>query len=386
MALFVAPPEQPIDGEVVLTLTAADGAATKVTLHDDGVIPDQTAGDGTYTGGNWYIGGPVSGVLAIGARTYAGAKFTPAAGERSPRIYVSLDGEVLLLDPIESGPPDGGVAGGGQKGPEEAGAKGPLPAEGGPDPMKKGPLPGETEGASPLGASPSGKTAVGGGLGSANGRSRSSANGASVGSPLAWMAFVGGALLTAGGAFWWFRGEGARGARTGALSGSALSGSALPGWTRVPRPGLVGGLPSLSDGLVVWVVAVEDTGAILPPLLGALAQEGRVLVVAAPDRVLPRVHGAAVYRMPPSPAEEVVATLDVLLADPTEGVSLLVLDGAGLSALADVLPVGAGAIAVVAAPEDTPPVARVECTREEGRWMGRHGGVVRPLFETAEAQ
>ena len=134
MALFVAPPEQPIDGEVVLTLTAADGAATKVTLHDDGVIPDQTAGDGTYTGGNWYIGGPVSGVLAIGARTYAGAKFTPAAGERSPRIYVSLDGEVLLLDPIESGPPDGGVAGGARRGRRRQARRDRSPRRGAPTP------------------------------------------------------------------------------------------------------------------------------------------------------------------------------------------------------------------------------------------------------------
>ncbi len=103
---------------------------------------------------------------------------------------------------------------------------------------------------------------------------------------------LGGALLVGALLYWVFGGGRWGGGRPG---GDRRS---LERLRPAAEPGLLHpALPSLSDGLAVWVVAPELQDALIHVLLAELAR-GRSVLVAAPARVvLPLVHGGPVYRV-----------------------------------------------------------------------------------------
>lgn len=103
-----------------------------------------------------------------------------------------------------------------------------------------------------------------------------------------------GAVLVLGALLYWVFGGGGR------ASGGRPGGDrrALERLRAAPEPGLLHpALPSLSDGLAVWVAPAELQDGLITALLAELAR-GRTVLVAAPARVvLPLVHGGPVYRV-----------------------------------------------------------------------------------------
>lgn len=324
----------------VFTMTSPTGAVTRIDLHDDGVIPDSAAGDGMYAGGNWFDREVTSGVLQVGDRVYPPVALSFGM-EENPWILLEIVGGVVRIP--------GDSAGGGEVG---QGGRGTPSGTGSPmvDPpsnpliAKGGPVVTPTEGGS-----------------------RGYAGTQTGASGPAFVAFgVGTILAIVGGLLWWTR-------QRGSVAPAPMS-------RLQPRPdaGLVGpGTPSLSDGLALWVAPPDDLEALIAPLLRTLARDRPVLVVAAKERVLPRVHGAAVYRCPGLTPADVRGSLDQL--DGEEAMAVLVLDvpPGGLVPLADALPASCGGVALCAVTAELPPLPLVDCRREGQGWVvrsGRRGG------------
>lgn len=376
----------PSDGAAVqegvsLALKAPDGTVTHVPLHDDGVMPDDVAGDGLYCGGNWFNGDAAEGTLTVGKRTFAGGNITFPAGSELRILSVSTQGDKVVLSAAAPGPQGG--EGPGKSGPEvpgkPPGGAGEL-GKGGIDPSSKAMLDAK------LGKPLTAPGAEGGGVATWQNtsvrptfRSSSSTSGVIM-IVVALTGLV--ALAAAAGTVWMRRGGESAGRMRRWFGGGRPAAGLVP----EPEPGLVGeATPSLSSGLSLWVVPAADAEPLVAPLLATLARRRRVLVVAPAQRAIPRVHGGPVYAAPALRPRQVREAIDTLLAESSGKITVLVLDPipGALADLAAALPEGIGGVALVTTSEGLPALPRVDCHRDRDLWVVRHQDVEGRLAEGA---
>ncbi len=165
---------------------------------------------------------------------------------------------------------------------------------------------------------------------------------------------------------------------------------------RLPEPAFIGRpMPSLSDGVQVWVVDAEHEELLLEDLLATLADAHRVLVVAASDRDLPNVAGGPVYRVQGLRPMHLEDPLDHLDQDGGRAPAVLwVLPVDRLSTLeeyADRLPPGVGGVVLVTESSDSPesvdvPFPRITMEAQGDGWRARRGARVGGLRRTHDGR
>jgi hypothetical protein len=131
-------------------------------------------------------------------------------------------------------------------------------------------------------------------------------------------------------------------------------------------------VPSLSDGVSLWVGDEPTTAELLRPLLATLAQSHRVLLVGPPAMQAPPVHGGPVYRSGGTRPSAVGDAADALLRDPGAALAVLfvteVADATTLRDFADVLPLGVGGVVLSTHDADLP-WRKVAVSREDGAFV-----------------
>lgn len=341
-----------VSAPVVAVLTPKDGgAAVEVQLNDSGTAPDVNAGDQSWAGAASVDADSVSVVLKAGGKTHDGGAVSWSADDRFRELSIRFDGGAMTMDASVASstggdagggasggtsggasggaggtatglPPLGDNAGGGGTGAAAGGAAGGAPTAGG-----AAPFGGNTMGSRPSAVSfPSGQSEQGPGL------------------------FIGlgvGLLLLVGVAWLWVR--------TRRSDGPAPSSGLVP----LPEPPIVGShVPSLSDGLSLWVSDEATTAEILRPLLATLAQSHRVLLVGPAALQPPPVHGGPVYRAGGTRPSLVGDAADALLRESGAPLAALFVADVGdantLRDFADVLPPGVGGVVLSAHDADVP--------------------------------
>jgi len=152
--------------------------------------------------------------------------------------------------------------------------------------------------------------------------------------------------------------------------------------TRLPEPPFVTSpLPTLSDGLQLWLADEAVQPDLVAAVLATLARHHRVLVVCSTDAELPRVAGGPVFRIDglrPVHLEEPAQLMD---EDGGRAVAVLILAPAGTESaaadFADVLPPQMGGVVLTAADVDLPlPTVEVRRTAPTGWTLSCVGGSV----------
>lgn len=128
---------------------------------------------------------------------------------------------------------------------------------------------------------------------------------------------------------------------------------ALPaGVSMLPQPGLFGpGTPSLSSGMLLWIVDGEQPD-VVAPLLATLAAHHRVLLVAPVDREVPQVHGGPVFHSTNLDPDHIADAADSLSSERGLPVAVVIVNPAAtpqqLLDYVEVAPTGGGGVLIVA--------------------------------------
>ncbi|GDX79791.1 hypothetical protein LBMAG42_16020 [Deltaproteobacteria bacterium] len=357
-----------------------DGKPAEVTLGDDGERPDFAKGDGRYAAVSQAEGEKVELELSAGGKLL-GKTSAVFQDPTSPHdIDLSLaDGS---LTAVVSAPPSpngdgsaagpGGAAGGdpsGEGGPPGGGLGGGAPVDGSSPPSGTPPNGDLSGGGGPGGGGPGS-----GGPGGGGGPGGSSSPGSNKAPPVTFaasgsddgvmfIAFGVGLLVLLGVVWFWKRAKGGPRSRTADVQ-------------MVPEPGLFSpSLPSLSDGLIAWVVP-EGAAAVVQPLLAQLADRHRVLVIARAEVDVKPVVGGPVFRVVgvrPSLVGDVAESLEQESGPPL--CVLLVLESADAEALRDyrdLLPPTVGGVVVLRNDVETS-LPRVFVTSNDAGWTLKHG-------------
>lgn len=344
-----------------------DGKPAEVTLGDDGERPDFAKGDGRFAAVSQAEGEKVELELSAGGKLLGKTSAVFQDPTAPHDIDLSLaDG---ALTAVVSSPPspngDGSAAGpggaGGEGGPPSGGAGGGAPVDGASPPSGTPPN-GDVSG----GGGPGGGGGGPGGGGSPGGSKAppvtfASSSGSDDG--VMFIAFGVGLLVLLGVVWFWKRTKGGPRSRTADVQ-------------MVPEPGLFShSLPSLSDGLIAWVVP-EGAVSVVQPLLAHLADRHRVLVIARAEVDVKPVVGGPVFRVVgvrPSLVGDVAESLEQESGPPL--CVLLVLETADAEALRDyrdLLPPTVGGIVVLRHDVETS-LPRVFVTVNEAGWTLKHG-------------
>ena len=389
----------PVSGTVTVTLTAPDGSTAPITLRDDGVTPDTTAKDKTWTGTSAFAGSAGTAVLTVGGKTYPARPFIYPSDQNAKGMGLSVSGGSVTVDTllrvgpngtIDDGkvaenatPPtsSGGAATTGPLYPPLTGAETPgvMPGAAATGGATTGPLyppltgaetPGVAPGAPPPGVS---RPTTAPGAAAATRPALAAPAG-----DIVWLPILGAGALALGFliAFRRFR--------------SPSAGFGPPGQRITPEPerGLVGALPAASDGITLWVAAPDEVEGLVEPLLATLAAHHRVIVAAADGYPLPRVHGGPVYRVKEPTASGVLWLLTSLSAESTAptAVLLLNLDGTTLTRLSAALPPGTGGVALSPVADDLPALPRVDTQAIRGGWTARFKGGEQRIAEGSDGR
>ncbi len=142
--------------------------------------------------------------------------------------------------------------------------------------------------------------------------------------------------------------------------------------TRLPEPPFVSSpLPTLSDGLQLWLSDEDVQPDLIAAVLATLARHHRVLVVCSADVDLPRVAGGPVFRIDGLRPTHLEEPAHLMEEDGGRAVAVLVLAPAGTESaaaeFADVLPAQVGGVVLTAADVDLPlPTVEVRRTSSSG--------------------
>jgi hypothetical protein len=316
-----------VETPVVVAMAPASGEPFSVQLKDDGQPPDVTYGDGIWSGVTWVMGTDFTVSVSLGTTQLEAGTISwgKDAGQRDLNLTLH---------------------------------KGTIKADAGAAPPMQGPgVPPDPSGADqPIQQPSSGPPTSEGNI---NNPLMQSSEDATL-----YVVFGVSALAAGLLAYLWFR-------------GGAVKERALPkGMVMVPEPGLLGpGVPSLSDGLSIWVVAPSEARELLRVLLATLARYHRVLVRTPTRGSVPAVHGGPVFQLEGSSPQAVGEAVDAFV-EQGQGVAILILgedlDERAIKAFNYALPERTGGIVLMLeAPKLTLPMVR--CKRQGDRWHFNSG-------------
>ncbi len=323
---------------VTVTLTTADGTQTVVTLHDDGVVPDRVADDGLFMGTAWFSGEAATALVQTGAQTWPAIDVPFQKGITAPVAHFTLTNGILAVEIDSPGMGGSGEAAGAGSGKGHKQAKGDK-----------------------AGDKTSGKARGRGRLERIRRNQAKTTRGGND-TPIYVLAGVS-VLATLAMGVLLFRGR------------SAGGGDPMGGLVPEPEPGLLGGaLPSLSDGLCVWVCDPAVRPRLRDDAARTLAAHRRVLAAVPEGSPLPAVGGHPAYRAASVELDDIEQALDALLAAMAVPVALL-LEGVGADSIGELLadlPPGTGGVVLADGAVADLPVLRFSAT-DEG-WRVEHAG------------
>ena len=376
-----------IEQPAIVRVQSANGdTVPDGTLLDNGVLPDERAADGMYSGAVWFDGDSAQiSVLAGGAEWSAGN--VSFAGLEGPRfVRLSLSGDSLSATVGKSGG-QAGQSGRGGKAEQGAGSgrTGKSDQSGGQGKGSKASKSGKSSGSSATAGKSSGKQS--GKSGKSSGKSGKSGK-ASSGNSTDQVP----TLPEAG------EGKGARkgpGRKPGPLVMAiaalaiALAGAAAGYWYGrrkgvapvtplhfEPEPGIAGpGTPSLSEGLSDWSAADDDLPVLESDLLQVIAARHRVVAVCPVDHALPAVAGGPIMRTDSTSPAEVRQMVARLSNGGANRVALFVtgIAAAHVRAIGAELPAGVGGVVLCKADQPIGARPAVRCSRADNGWRLKVG-------------
>lgn len=338
-----------LNAPATIRMVSEAGETTEFTVADDGKAPDVVAGDAQYAAIAAAAPGTFKITLVSGDRQWSADAVTIDNTDDPTDLKIVLDGDTLTAQ-TQASP---GATGGQPTGPPTTGPAARPPGEGDVDPDSTA-IPPRGAATTPPVTAPVPPAAEGGGMSDG-------------------MLFVilGLGLIVVLAVMWFWPGGRKTSSRGGGMT-----------LTKLPEPGFLSPrLPSLSDGLQVWITEEADVSDLAGAVVASLAAHHQVLLVARTGVTIPPVAGGPVYRLNGTrpgrladAAEQMVddgANLAVVIVQPDASTD-------GVGDYADVIPAQVGGIVFARSnPEKDIPTVRV--TQTEAGWTLSAGDFTLPV-------